>query len=152
MNKKGDILMTLTVPATLVLVIYALFSFYSFNMNLQSSSQSVSDMVEELHFSESYVNALVEFVANEGVQSGADDLKKDFQIRIATHDLQMDGVGNFFGKIRTGDFVLEERPEGVSLEVRGLFVQSTRGANSMKRVFDVKQVFEKKKIVEDMKK
>ncbi len=143
MNRKGDVPMTLTIPVTLVLVIYALFSFYSFNTNFSLSSQTVSDMVEELHFSLDYVTVLAVIVANESVHSGTNDLKKDFQMRIASHDLQMDGVGNFFGKIRTGDFMFEEKDGKILLEIKGLFVKSVRGANEMKREFEIVKSFDK---------
>lgn len=149
MDKRGDIPTTLVIPVTLVLIILALFSFLNFNTHIQTGSLEIAQMVDSVQFHEGYVKVLAVSVARETVLSGASDLKSEYQKRIAARDLHLDDAGNFFGKIRTGDFMFEEKEGKVFFEVRGLFVQSTQGANSMKRVFEVKEVFEKAKAVQE---
>ncbi len=145
MDRKGDVPTALVIPVTLILVILALFYFFSFNTKVQSSSKDVAEVVSSVHFYESYVSALAVSVANETVLSGASDLKEEYQKRIAARDLALEGSGNFFGKVRTGDFVFEEKDRKIVFEVRGLFVQSSRGLNSLKREFEIVQMFEKNK-------
>ena len=143
MNRKGDVPTMLMIPVTLILVGLALFSFFNFNGDVQNTSGRVAEVVEEVHFSQGYVVQLALSVANATILSGTEDLKKEYQKKIAGRDLHLDGTGNFFGKIRTGDFTFEERDGQIVLEVRGLFVQSKRDANSMRREFEIRQVFEK---------
>ena len=145
MDRKGDVPTALVIPVTLILVILALFYFFSFNTNVQSSSKDVAEVIASMHFYHAYVHTLALTVANETLLSGAGDLKKEYQQRIAARDFALEGTGNFFGKIRAGDFVFEEKEGKIVLELKGLFVQASRGHNNMKREFDVKQIFDKKK-------
>ena len=138
MDKKGDLPTTMLIPVTLILVVLALFSFLTFNRAVDTASGEISEVMQEVAFSEQYVQTIAQSTFDEVVASGAESMKAAYQQRIAAQDLELAGLGNFFGKIRTGDFTIEKQNDGtVVLNTHGLFVQSVRGLHKLRREFDL---------------
>jgi hypothetical protein len=142
-GKRGDIPTILLIPITLVLIISALFYFRSYNGEIQNKSSEISEMIEEIELSQATLEKASRLIGEEVIALERDDLKKKFQEIAASHDLKWNGAGNFFAKIRTGDFVFEKKEEFYLLEIKGLFVQSERGVNKIKREFDVEEKFKR---------
>ncbi|MBM3233061.1 hypothetical protein FJZ18_02755 [Candidatus Pacearchaeota archaeon] len=143
-GKRGDVPTILLVPITLILIIAALFYFRSYNGEIQNKSSEVAEIIEEVTLSQATLEKVSELIGEEALASESDDMKKKFQEIAAGHDLRWNGVGNFFAKIRTGDFVFEKKEKSYILEIKGLFVQSERGANKMKRGFDIIKKFKER--------
>lgn len=151
MNRRGDVPTVLIIPVSFVLILLALFSFLTISGKLENSSKDISQVIMEINFYEGYVRGIADEAFFESISFKDSDLKKKYQEICRKRELQIGEAGNFFGKIRTGDFVLEKKDEKYIFEVKGLFVKSERKENKMKREFDIKKEFYVKKEAEKPK-
>ena len=144
MSRRGNIAIILLFVVALVLVVATLMTFVSFKNEYGDSSRLFSETLGEAAFNQQYVEKSAELYGREAILSGG-DVKAKF-IEIATqHDLRLQGMGNFFGKVRNGQngqFTFEKQDKGYLLEITGLFVQATRRATVIKRNFDISLKFD----------
>jgi hypothetical protein len=150
MNKRGQLAIFMIFLAALVLSGMALFSFFSFGSGFSGNSKAISELISEIEFSEKYVSNMAELIGEEAVaefKGKEGDLKEIF-VRVAEErDLRNGGVGiesfgNFFGKVRNGDFVFAVEGEEFVLKIDGLFAQASRGKSEIIRKFDIEKRFD----------
>ena len=85
-----------------------------------------------------------------GVEICSKGLKERFMKIAESRDVKYSGAGNFFGRIRAGDFIFEETAKGYKLEIKEVFVIAKRGDNEVVRRFDIEKKFDKEgKILDD---
>jgi len=149
-GKKGQIPILMLFLVAIILVITALFSFFGFSGDFGDNSALVSRTIAGAEFGQDYVASSAKLIVGETIMAQGD--KREF-MRIANgKDLGIQEAGNFFGKIRDGDFVFEStggdvRPEirqyvqSYKLEIKGLFSRSSYGNNEIKRNYDLCMIF-----------
>lgn len=153
MNKRGDVTFTLLFFVALFFVTGSLYSMASFKGGFNTASLEISRMIGELDFAHNYVIKSAKTIGEETIKEcancGEEELKIKFMEIAKKHDfadkgIEIESIGNFFGEIRNGkfSFVRNSWGEGYFLEVEGLFVKSERGANKLKRSFDLEIVFD----------
>jgi len=148
MNKRGDIATLLLPLVALAFSLMALFSFLSFDKSFENNSREINEMMNEADFAKQYVLKMAELILRDSINCNSnvygDICKEQMRERImaiaSKRDLEYYGAGNFFGKIRTDDFLITEGEEGYIFDIKGVFVQSKRGDNNIRRDFDI--VFE----------
>ena len=154
MNRKGNFPLMLLFFVALMLVSLALFSFASFGSKVGDSSKEFIYVINELELKETYIlsdSKLISYETVNCVGCVETDLKKKFQevnkiiddnFGYSLPEGRYVGVGNFFGKIRSGDF--EFRKDGVDyiLEIERIFVKASRGENLIIRDFNLKMWFD----------
>jgi len=143
MRRKGNVPLLLLFIVALVLSVGTLFSFVSFdNEGFDKQSKELSEVIDKVDFSKKYVEESANLIGEEVARKGGD--KEKYQGLTLERDLKLEGVGNFFGKIRTGQFEWVDSGDKYILKVDGLFVQSEEGLNKIKKNFDLNLEFEKK--------
>lgn len=133
-NRKGDVATFMIIPVAFILIVLAFYSFLTYDRQVKNFSKDVSEVIGDINFYEQYVKAEAESIALESVSARNIDKYKEIA---KERDLQIESGGNFFGKIRNGEFIFEKKGDKYVLEIKDLFVQSERGANKMKRNFDI---------------
>jgi len=141
MNKRGDIPTALIIPVAFALVFFVIFTFLSLNGTFENSGRDISGAIAESSIYEQNVQVVAIEIFHETINSGSGELKKKYQEISQARDMQIEEEGNFFGKIRTGDFSIQEKDGKYIFEVKGLFVKSEKGYNKMTRVFDIKEEY-----------
>ena len=128
MNRRGDVPTILLFLIAIFFSVVALFSFLTFSGSYGKGSEDLSELMGELNFAQDYVLKMAELIAEEGGSSGRSiqEISVEMEIGYA-------GAGNFFGKLRNGEFTFNN---GL-LEVKDVFVKSSREGNSAIRRFDV---------------
>ncbi len=144
-NKRGDVAMILLFVVTLALVVIALFFMASFNSNFARDSEGRNDMMSLIKFYESYAVHDVESAVKETVVSGglimADaGLKSRFQEK-ANKEFTINGLENYFGKIKRGEFEFKHDNAGYLFEMNNLSFAVDSGANSFERKLDFRIKF-----------
>jgi len=142
-SRKGNVPIILLFIVALILVITALLNFLSFSGSFEIQSQQIADIMSRVEFGKSYVYSIAEISGKESILSG-EDFRKKFKEIVDNRDFRIGETGNFFGKIRNGEFKFEKSNEGYILEVDGLFVQIEKGANKIRRNFDLRVEFDEK--------
>tara|TARA_Y100000310_G_scaffold242604_1_gene246767 strand:- start:212 stop:727 length:516 start_codon:yes stop_codon:yes gene_type:complete len=145
MNRRGQFPLILLVVITLTLVLIALFSFASFSNELGRPSKAFADVMFEVDFAELYVVEKASLTVENTVNCDncvETDLKKKFMEVADKHDLKYLSAGNFFGKIRNGEFNFSIVGGEYVLEINDLFVKSEKGRNEIVRDFDLTMRFD----------
>ena len=135
-NKRGNVALGILFFAGVFLMVSSLFVFLTASGNFESSSNELSEMMFEIDFAERYVIENSKVVGREAIKSDGNP-RDNFIEGMAERDLRFVGAGNFFGKIRTGDFVFKEQDEGYILEIRDVFVIAEKENNKIRRNFDI---------------
>jgi hypothetical protein len=156
MNRRGDV-PTLVLPIiALVLGLAVLYSFVSFSSGVGEEG-GWDDLVLEAKFQKSYVENLAlngvrevircdKDLAEKDLEVCSGDLRKILQKAIAKRDY---GIveGNFFGRIRVGDFEFGKDGEEYVLEIEDVFVKSEKisdeRSSSAEKNFDIRVVLDK---------
>lgn len=143
MNRRGDLAITLILIVALFLSMYALFVFVTFDNKLNARFIESSDMMLNLDLSSKYIIEEAKLISNESINSGVPN-KENFMKIANSKDLHLNLAGNFFGKVRNGEFSFEKKSEGYFLEVNGVFVSLEREDNIVKRNIALCMVFNEK--------
>ncbi|MEM4259165.1 MAG: hypothetical protein QXS38_00160 [Candidatus Pacearchaeota archaeon] len=144
MNKRGQVPILMLFLVAVVLVIAALVSFTIFPRDFGDKSLVVSRTISGVQSGEEYVAGIAKIIAKEAIKMNSDIPKADFEEVASRKDYSVQEAGNFFGKIRNGEFVFKMvEGERYLLKVSGLFVRSSYGYNEMKRNFDLCMLFDK---------
>jgi hypothetical protein len=142
-SKRAQIPIFMLLVVAIVLSVAALFVFTVSSGNFTQNSASNSEMVSRIAFGENYVVASAKLISEKTIASKAQDLKGKFMEIAQERDLQISEAGNFFAKIRTGDFSFENKNGQYMLNMTNLFVQSDKGdMGNMKREFDLCMMFD----------
>lgn len=140
LSKRGHIPTYLLLIIALALCTIALFAFGTFSKKTSTLSQDVTEMLLEADFSEQYILTLADTLVQDTLLSDAPS-KETFMELASKHELALDSRGNFFGKIRSGEFVFEERGNEYYLEINGLFVSVSRNVNKVERTFSISKSY-----------
>ena len=143
MNKKGDVATIMLPIVALVMAIATLTAFVFFDRSIENKSLEISHVISEVEFDQSYVLSQAELIGQEVVNSKESDLRSSFVNIAAKKDIRVDNSGNFFGKIRSGEFSFIKNGENYVLKIDNLFVQAKRGENTIKRSFNLIVTFNK---------
>ena len=100
-------------------------------------------MIEEVEFSQQYIYTQARLFVRETLLSCAscsgEKLKEKFMVLAADKEenFRYSGAGNFYGKIRNGEFEIDREGEILKLEIDDLFVESASGYNKIRREFSL---------------
>lgn len=138
-RKSGNVPIILLFIVALVLVITTLFSFLTFNNDFGKQSKEMADIASKVEFGNMYVFKIAEISGKDAILSGTSegDLKNKFMEIAEKRDYRIEETGNFFGKVRNGEFSFDMKDRRYILEIKGLFVQAEEWANKIKRNFDM---------------
>ena len=136
MNRKGHIPTYLLILIAIALSIGALFAFASFSNKEEIRAQELAEIMAEVNFGQNYALKSAELIGAGAIENGG-EMKEQFMIIAAERELRIESAGNFFGKIRSGDFSFTKDGKEYILRVNGLFAQSERGLNKVRRDFDI---------------
>ena len=142
MNKGGQIPILMLFVVTIILVITALMSFATFDRNFDENPILVSKTIAKVQFGEEYITSSAKIIASEAIKDKGSDLNVKFKEIASLRDLQIQESGNFFGKVRNGEFSFENIGGEYKLNVSGLFVQAGYGNNQITRKFDLCMLFD----------
>ena len=142
MNRRGqEIAFGLLIVLALALSLTAGFAMAGVKNNIQSQSSDVAALTSDLEFNEGYILAQAKLFGKqlvlECLSCSEQRLKTTGQEFEAQHNLKLPGSGNFFAKLRNGNFTLTEKNSLHILEIQDLFVQSEIGANKIVRNFNI---------------
>jgi len=142
MNKKGNIPTFMLLIASVVLVTIALSTFASFKNDLKSNSGEFFETVNQVNFINEYVEKVFDDSVDKAIEeSNGDDFnaefRKNFERIVDEKNLKLKGSGNFFGKVRNGDYILDKD----KIIVENVFVKSNVGNNEIIRNFNLERNF-----------
>ncbi|MDP3881501.1 MAG: hypothetical protein Q8Q31_01345 [Nanoarchaeota archaeon] len=149
LNKRGDIAMTLLVFIVLVAVGLVIFGFLGFDSHIRERVENLRKPVEKVEFTQQYIIRQVEIIGKQSIEKGG-DVKANFINIAVSRDFGSDSTGNFFRKIREGDFefYLLDAGRGLyQLEISDIFIVSHLGNNEVERNFDLSlRIFDKGRV------
>ena len=127
----------------IVLGIMALYTMITFNGSFDSKSKEFTDFMIEEEFNKQYVMEQAKLIFNESVigcgECSADAFKQKIKENAGRREEinRYEGAGNFYGKLRSSEFEVENDREEFRFEIKDLFVKSERGYNKIQRNFDI---------------
>ncbi|MBX4196462.1 hypothetical protein KW805_02660 [Candidatus Pacearchaeota archaeon] len=141
MNRRGDVPMIALVVAALFLSVVALLMFSSQGTSQQHKFVEYTSLFSEIDFNRQYVISSADIITHESALAckacSPDAFKAAFMNSAASHDTSVGLKGNFFGKIRTGDFEVQQTAAGYVLVLHDLFISAESGTNSIIEHFDL---------------
>lgn len=143
MNRKGQLAFLVFFIVAIALVIAVLVSFSNFSSNFGGLSLLNSKMLSNIEFGSEYVVSTAKIIAKETISSNNSNLKEKFIELAEKKELKVYEGGNFFAKIRNGEFNFEKVDEKYVLKIKELFVQARAGNSEMNRPFNLCLVFGK---------
>ncbi len=126
-------------------LIATLLVLANFENNLEARTTEISSVTQALHFNYDYVISTSELLAGKTAQNcsacSPAEIKSEFQKLAAEKEalFRYEGAGNFYGKIRSGDFQIIEKNGDRFIQIQNLFVEAQSGQNSIKREFSLEQ-------------
>ncbi|PIN89125.1 hypothetical protein COU60_04645 [Candidatus Pacearchaeota archaeon CG10_big_fil_rev_8_21_14_0_10_34_76] len=153
LNRRGHIPSAFLLVGAIVLVILTLFSFATFENKVLGLSNELTETMEGVIFGEGFSEAKLNWIVDNAIKrSDKNDFLRSFNeslIRLGNEERDsgsVEYVGNMYGKIANGDFILIEEEGRYNLEFNELFTKVNNGGNEIKRSFDLKIVFDKQKV------
>lgn len=150
LNKKGHIGTTLLVFGALILMVLTLFTFVSFDDEVEARM----DLFKEIHKSGDFESKLLErgfkvFISGEILNlknslNFEDDFKKSFEKYAGKKRGKLDT--NFYGKIVNGDYKFIEDKGNYTLILEDLFLKKETDKIVMKKNFGFVVEFDRKMI------
>ncbi len=148
MNRKGAApAMTLLFFIIFITSLMLVFYFINFNSSIGDKSSEMASVLEEVEFSQQYMTAEATLLAQQSILKEG-DVKENFKSFAKTRDFGVESFGNFYGKIRNGEFEIRVSESGYLLEIKNLFAASRRGMNDLKRDFNLTIEFDGKGAVQ----
>jgi|SRR3989344_5414568 len=142
MNRKGHTPTLLLFVTALILIVFALFSFASFNGKFEGGSGSVSKTISDVVFFENYMVKESKIVG-EGIISKIDDKSKGkFAELIISRSYPVSETKDFYDKISKGNFKFETKEGGYIFEMNNVVIESSEGANKFRRVININLEFD----------
>ena len=138
MNKKGSVPFVLLFFLALLLVVSSLFAFRSSSEEIIKTPQEFSNLQEKVHVNYNVILMESVIIAEQAVEINKGNLKSDYKDIAAIHETYYKDIsGNFFGRIRNGDFIFEKRGEEYYFEVNDVFIEGFEGDSKIKRHFSI---------------
>lgn len=150
MNRKGaNGAVAILLIGMVVLIGIALYAFATYSSSAESEGKTFNDLTREVDFAQDYVIADASLISKQAVicdNLGSicnQDLKERIIQLSSSKDIGYPGSGNFFGKVRNGDFSVQDGTE-YTITFSDLFVSVERApvdkdrvANKIIRNFDL---------------
>lgn len=142
MNKRGVIAEGIIPLIAFALSALSIFAFLTFNGDVGTQSKELSQISSDIEFSQQYVIEQAKLISKESINSNPNN--ETLKLAAENHEkiYYYDGSGNFYGKIRSGEFEFGQVEQGYKLNITGLFVKSEIGANMAARNFDICLLFD----------
>ena len=138
MNKGGSVPFALLFFLALLLVVSSLLAFRSSSGEIIKIPREFSNLQEKVYSNYNAVLMESVIIAEQTVEAGKGDLKSGYKEISSIHESYYEDLsGNFFGRIRNGDFVFEKRGEGHYFEVNDVFIEGSEGASRIRRYFSI---------------
>jgi len=147
-NRRGHIPTLLLFAEALILILAAWYTFFTLDGELGNYANSIRDVENSVNYEAFYVASVVPLIVERGVEradkndfdsSFNDSFKKSAEEVYAVSDVS----GNFFGKIRNGDFKISHEGGSYTLLMENVSVYSKSGENELTRTFDLEVRFDK---------
>ncbi len=135
MNKKGDIPSIILIIAAGALVITGAVIFALFNGELAARSGDYASLMNQLEFNYQYALKNFEMIIEQaGIQCSSCDENqfKEKIIEIAAireSQFRYENLGNAYGKIRSGEFTVQQKENELQVIIEDLFVKAESGNN-----------------------
>jgi len=144
-NRKGSISTTSLLFVAIILIIMAWTSFIFSNSDNQVKSESISNTLSQVEFTQKYILAESASIAKQVVLSKTSDseLKNTYIQDSLAHKLGIEEEGNLFAKIKNGDFSFSKDGEQYVLQVNEVGFESKGPDADIKRTFDINLRFDK---------
>lgn len=148
MNKKGTLEWILYPMLNAAVLIATLLVLLNFGDNLELKTSEISSVTQQIAFNYDYVLSTSKILAEKTAQNCSScspaEIKSEFQRLAAEKEslFRYEGAGNFYGKIRSGDFQIIEKDGEQFAQIQNLFVEAQSGQNSIKREFSLEQKIE----------
>ncbi|MFH1290515.1 MAG: hypothetical protein ABIH92_03845 [Nanoarchaeota archaeon] len=141
MNRKGQIATTLLVIAALILSGMALYTMISFNDDIRLQSAVLNRLTNDAVLLEEYVLEQAKVFGKDLVLTCPSCSREELKVKGQEFDVRRktrpDGIGNFYGKLRNGEFTFKEQEGNFTLEIPNLLVQPEYKSNKIRRNFDL---------------
>jgi hypothetical protein len=141
-NRKGNVVHAVFLLGVFGLIITALLIFVSFENGIKEKSGDFFNLAENAKLNREVIEKRAEIIGRETISSGASDLKKEFKRIAEERNPEYEGSGNFFKKIRDGEFTFKKVDGGYLLEVNELFFVSKIEGNEIRSNFNLRLEFE----------
>jgi hypothetical protein len=144
-NKKAQIATALLVMIALGFSAAALYAIISFSDGFNFQSSEISRITNDLNFQHQYIlEQSTEFgkiLVTTCKDCSSDQLLQKGQEFDAERSIKFTGEGNFFAKLRNGEFNFTYLDPDYALKIEDLFVQTSSGNTKLIRRFDICQIF-----------
>lgn len=145
-KKGGTISMGILAVAALILVIYSLWAFVSFEGNTSEEAESFNLLSEKVYFERVYSEAFFEKVVERGEKSCGEFSESCLRREIIVESLRIqpeseelrDNAESIFVKLRNGDFEIVEDSGGLRVKVE-FFVIAKSGKNEVSERFNLEK-------------
>lgn len=146
-NKKAQIATALLVIIAIGFSSAVLYAMITFKNDFHFSSSEIDIMIKKLDFMHSYIIEKAKQFAKETIIScprcSEEQIKQKANEFDAKQPVRTEEMGNFFAKLRNGNFSLEKSEEFYIIQIKDLFVQSSSGNNRLIKKFNICQTFNK---------
>lgn len=141
LNKKAQIATPTLVVIALVLSTAALFAMISFNDKLQSQSVEIELLLTQTKQIDDFITdqskVFGKKLVTECSECSSTEIKEEGAQFDSQRTYRFKEEGNFFAKLRNGQFEFYEDSETYYLEVNEIYYRIERGNNKIERRFDI---------------
>lgn len=145
MNRRAHTPTILIFIGALLLCGIALYTLISTNTTLTGTMDQSDRLLFLLSGQEAFIRAAFNQAINEALESSwsgdVNTFKQNFANAIAKRDYHLADSGNFFGKIRNGEYTLEQQDGVYILQVSDVFVSAHTGSYEARRTFNLEARF-----------
>lgn len=142
MNKKADLAFFMFPIIALALSIFAILVMASFKDDFNFKSKELSALSSQIEFSNQYIIEQTKLIGKETLKScnecNNNQLKEKFMQITGEKEsrFRYEQTGNFYGKIRNGNFTIEKTESVIIVSINSLFIQARQQENQITRNFD----------------
>lgn len=153
LNKRGHIATWMILLGAIILVGMCIFSFLGFNGNFVKQANDLQKTRVGFLNDENYVHSVFELLVSKSIRDASDvDFSSSFKSKLSENAASIGGdsdlSGNFFGKIRAGDYDVKILTNGdYEIILKDVFVKSGYGGNEIISYFDLDVRFNKTGLV-----
>lgn len=152
LGKRGHIATWMILLGAIILVGLCIFSFLGYNGNFVEQANNLQKTQVKFSNDYHYVHNVFDLLVSKSVRTSGGDLsnfKTEFGRNAVAISDDADLSGNFFGKIRNGDYEVKSLTDGeYEIILKDVFVKSEYGENEMIAYFDLDVRFNKDGLVQ----
>lgn len=148
-SKRGNIATGLLVPIAFILALVTLFSFVSFNQDMQVTSVNFNSLLGDLQYKQKFVPVMFEALVKKAIEDSESgiDFEKEFvrNLGLLAEEKRDPELGNLFVKLLEGEevgYILGESDGVYVLEVEDVFVREVAENSEISRSFDLRVRFD----------